>query len=424
MHEDYSYPADLARFVRTRCADQPADVLDRFFSTCYQASLLREEERPVVFRAVLAEPDRFSAGGRPPETLQRMEFSGSHAFDPEQLRRLAVAADPHRTLIGVWSDAAGALRIWGLVNSGARWLRDVYGGRRAGAPLPPVPVVHVEAPGVIHAYRGDELLGRLRAGRLSGTRADPFESRWLPASFAPFMTGLLARHDAAAREALERSGERWAPLERSVPRRITERMMMRVVAVLRDARHGGTIAFLPNEWAGRLSGDDPVIDLKYRFADHRSRLAFPDLITDILDRLARLHAAPDAPGDPVSWSAFETSPDDELATLDEALFEHAHLIAGIAAVDGAVVMTQDHDLLGFGGMISGRLPPVSTVLRALDLEGEHTVEEETGNVGARHRSAYRLAGGIAGAVVVVVSQDGGVRFVTRTARGVTYWEQD
>jgi hypothetical protein len=31
-----------------------AEALEGFFAACYQASMLREEERPVVFRAVLA----------------------------------------------------------------------------------------------------------------------------------------------------------------------------------------------------------------------------------------------------------------------------------------------------------------------------------------------------------------------------------
>ena len=39
-------------------------------------------------------------------------------------------------------------------------------------------------------------------------------------------------------------------------------------------------------------------------------------------------------------------------------------------------------------MISGRLPAVKKLARAIDLEGQNVAEEETGNIGARHRSAY------------------------------------
>ncbi len=121
--------------------------LKLLFSACYQASLLREEERLVTFRAILAPPEMFPLDGMPPEQLQRLVFHESLAFESGELRRLSVAADTQRTLIGVHEDAQDVLRIWGLVNSGARWLRDTQGGRRAGAPLPDVPAVHVIAPG-------------------------------------------------------------------------------------------------------------------------------------------------------------------------------------------------------------------------------------------------------------------------------------
>src|ERR671916_926262 len=293
----YSYPGDLARFVRDRWRDVPetpggvdplpdAAALEGFYAACYQASMLREEERPVVFRAVLAEPALFDPEGRPPEGLQRLEFPRPLPFEPRELRRLSVAADPQRTLIGVWRDGEGRLRIWGLVNSGTRWLRDVRGGRRAGAPLPPAPVVRVEAPGSMEAHKGHELVGKLQGGKLSGSRLDPFESEWLPGQFSGLLEDLAGRHEAARGRAREVSGERWAPLEPALADRITRRMMQRVVSVLREARHGGTVIFVPSEHnAEGPDGEHPYIDLRYPFADNRARSSFPDLIVDILNRL-------------------------------------------------------------------------------------------------------------------------------------------
>jgi hypothetical protein len=203
-------------------------------------------------------------------------------------------------------------------------------------------------------------------------------------------------------------------------------MMKRVISVLRDARHGGTVLFVPVGIGGEPSHELPYIDLRYPFADARARLGFPDLIVEILDRLAWLYGTADHRHEPraVGWLEFEDTTDDAIETLDEALFETAHLIAGLAAADGAVVMSKRNELLGFGGMISGRLPDVERVWRALDLEGEEVAEERTGNVGSRHRSAYRLCGALPGSVAVVISQDGGVRFVCQRGGRVTYWEQE
>jgi hypothetical protein len=432
----YAYPGDLARLVRDRWAgrEEPAagtnalpdhERLQEFFAVCFQASMMREEERAVTFRAILAEPSQFAVEGWPPEGLQRLDFTRPLAFLPGELRRLSVTADPRRTLIAVGSDDGGGLRIWGLVHSGTRWLRDVYGGRRAGAPLPTAPVASIDAPGSIAAYRGDQLLGRLSGGRLSGSRLDVFDSEWLPELFIPFREMLAARHEAARDHARDLLGEIWATLDPDLPRRITERLHKRVISVLRAEHHGGTLLLIPLEdtWGG--SSGAAYIDLRYQIGEGPARTCFPDLIVTILNRLARIHGTAGSPPEaPVGWQEFEMTTDDEIATLDEALFEMAHLFAGLAAADGAVVMGKDHEILGFGGMISGRLADVRRVWRALDLEAAGAVEEEIGNVGARHRAAYRLAGALPGSVAIVISQDGGVRFVSQRDGRITYWEQE
>lgn len=433
----FSYPDDLTLFLQRRWNKIPQPegsedllpdsmTLQEFISACYHASMLREEERPVKFRAILAPAEMFATDGRPPESLQRLDFSTPLLFNPSELRRLSVVADPRRTLIGVRSEGPGAgnLRIWGLINSGPAWLRDVQGGRRAGAPIPPAPVVQVEAPGSIEAYKGYDLIGKLRGGRLSGSRADLFDSEWLPVEFSQFRCWLMERHEIARNRALE-AGEEWATLEPSLPRRIAERMMKRVISMLREARHGGTIIFVPAENVRDFAAADPSIAMKYQFAGGAPQLSFPDLVVEILNRLAQVYGTSDRGRQgPVGWRQFEATTDDVLVTLDEALFETAHLIAGLAAVDGAVVMSKHHELLGFGGIISGRLPAIRTVDRAMDLEAETSIEEETGNVGARHRSAYRFAGALPGSLAIVISQDGGVRFVCRKVDRVTYWEQE
>jgi hypothetical protein len=148
MRPPGTHPGDLARFVRDRWMDVPeppggidllpdAGTLEDFFSACYHASMLREEERPVTFRAILAGPALFASQGRPPEGLQRLEFSCALRFDRRELRQFSVAADPRRTLIGVRSEGERGLGIWGVIDSGTRWLRDIQGGRLSGARVDP-----------------------------------------------------------------------------------------------------------------------------------------------------------------------------------------------------------------------------------------------------------------------------------------------
>ena len=104
-------------------------TLEGFFSVCYQASLLREEERSITFRAVLASPAIFPTDG----CRQRVcsVWSSPLVSIRRQRAQAAFRCDRHPAHVNrVQRAQAGGLRIWGLINSGSRWLRDVRGGRR------------------------------------------------------------------------------------------------------------------------------------------------------------------------------------------------------------------------------------------------------------------------------------------------------
>jgi hypothetical protein len=372
---------------------------------------------------IFAEPTRFPESYGPPEGLHRLEFEEPRTFDEHELRRLSPAADFERSLIGVSLDGEGEAKIWGIVHSGPRWLRGVQGGREPSAPLPPVPVVEVEGPGRLQVKKGSVTVAELEAGRLSVSYADVFASRWLPDLFAPVRAELVDLHNEARAEAAE-FGEPWAPLDPDLSRKVAQQMVRRLVSTVRDARHGGTIVIVPPERAGEVLAGD-YVSLKHTFVDGEPRRRFRSLIVRIMNRLAQSHGRGEEVAYPraVGWEEYVWSEDRELAELDEAIFEFAHLVAGLAAVDGAVVMTRRFELLGFGGEISGELQPVSAVRKAIDLEGESVLEESTQGVGTRHRSAYRLANALPDVLLVVVSQDGDARFVRDKDGHVTCWDQ-
>jgi DNA integrity scanning protein DisA with diadenylate cyclase activity len=124
----------------------------------------------------------------------------------------------------------------------------------------------------------------------------------------------------------------------------------------------------------------------------------------------------------VDNDAYALLHDNELASSRDAIFEMSQLIAALSEVDGAVVLTKRFELLGFGAEIMGDLPDVQHVARALDLEAEDTVAEPLLADGTRHRSAYRLCSRLPDALALVVSQDGGVRFVAVQRGEVTFWD--
>jgi hypothetical protein len=158
---------------------------------------------------------------------------------------------------------------------------------------------------------------------------------------------------------------------------------------------------------------------RYAFDDAPPRRRFRSLVLASLERLARRAAET---GRPASAESYLHEDDALIAELDEGLFEWSHLIAALSQVDGAVVLTKRFEILGFGAEIAGGLPAVTHVRRGLDLEADSFTTEIVDDVGTRHRSAYRLSEALPGALAIVVSQDGGVRFVNRHRGFVTYWE--
>jgi hypothetical protein len=407
------YPRELAARVREAW---PADAerlpasLETLLDTAYHASFLRDEERPVTCRILVAPASTIDAEGGPPTGLLRMGFAEPRPFDEHEIRRLSPAAKYHRALIGV-DEHEGALVTWGIVQSGPRWLQAAHGGRAVEPPLPARLVIRVVRPGQILVHCGSRPVAELRNGKLTDFALDVFQSQWLPGRFVEERGQVVTEHRNLV------DGTKIAEVAYDLTKHVAQQMLKRVVSTMRAAHHGGTIVIAPPACLA-----DRHIRAKYEFRDEQPRRRFRALMQSILAVLAEqardrsLATGPTA----ADTTMYLQATDPRVADLDEALFEMGHLIAALADVDGAVVLTKRFEILGFGAEIAGDLPPVTLVRRALDLEGETYIEETVDGVGTRHRSAYRLCAAVPTAIALVVSQDGGVRFVTRHRDAITY----
>jgi DisA bacterial checkpoint controller nucleotide-binding len=429
----HAYPGQLAEVTRARwrdleCLDDPGPctlrvgalpspaALSRLLSAAYQASLLREEDRPVRFRLFIVDPERLPTDTGPPEGLQALRFTEDRPYNEQEIRRLAMAAPYHRALIGVIPTHDDDFRIWGILQSGPRWLQSARGGRALASPVPgDVIVVRVSGPGLVAVGLGDVTLAELRAGQLEGAPIDAFESEWLAARFVHMRTELNAEHERTM-------GGQGVPLEPSLTRKISQQMFKRVIAILREAHHGATLLIIPQARAEGLLGEGGTLRLKYAFADAPARRRHVTLVRAIMRELALAAAEMNPPPEHAGFSVYQRSMRPSMATLDEGILEISQLLAALGDVDGAVVLTDRFELLGFGAEITGSLPEIGSVHRALDLEGTAHQVVPIDSVGTRHRSAYRLCALERDALAIVVSHDGAAQFVTWRDGAPTYWE--
>ncbi len=392
------------------------DTLDHLISCCYQASLMREEDRPVRFRLVLRDPGCFDGKDGPPTGLHRLLFGEPQPFDEYKLQRLSPATDFYRSLIGVRHGAHEGLQIWGMVHSGSRWVQKVYGGRMVAPPLPLSLIVYVTDPGRITVCKGPLTIATLNRGQIISPIHEVFDSAWISAGFPSIRSRLWELHI----EAKNAAKKPWADLDPGIVNTIAQQVARRIISYVRNSGHGGTILVIPPQMVEQVFEENPYLNIEYRVTDEATRKRFQTLLVNLMNTLAEVYGRKANKGKPVGWDEYVASNEESLALQDEAVFDLAHLFADLTLVDGAVVFTNAFELLGFGAMISVGLKGVKTVARALDVEGLQREQVNSGSFGARHRSAFRFCNAVHEALAIVVSQDRLVRFVKWKEGTITY----
>jgi hypothetical protein len=299
------------------------------------------------------------------------------------------------------------LRIWGIAHSGPAWLAPTWGGR---SPVPNWtydPIIHVKGPGRLAIRSAGRLIGALQAGSIVTETIDVFDSDWLPAMFVGEREEVIEQH--AIRQSKHASPTR---AEHSLVSRVGQHMLRRAIQLTRGAGHGGMI----------LVANQPNLvehlRLKYRFQQDGPARRYRALLFEILDAVAAATTKA-----LVGWADFAADSSPQLERLEQSIFELSRLIANLASIDGAVVLDKRFALLGFGAEVSADLPSPARVYRALDSEGEARELDDIENVGTRHRAAYRFVNDHPRGLAIVVSQDGGVRFVVNRDGDVVFWQQ-
>jgi DNA integrity scanning protein DisA with diadenylate cyclase activity len=423
------YPREFAehiyRLLTEDASSYPLDhgldrtVLENILSICYQASFMREEERPSRFRLILRNPENFPSGQSPPDGLHRIEFTEPRPCSEDELRRLFPAASFHRSMIGVTLDEDSQPHIWGIVHTGPRWLQLIHGGTLKISPLPDSLIIFVTGPGRITVSVGLTMVAGLRGGKLITAAKDVLSSVWFREFFAANREEIWALH----RESRDKYGTDWATIAQEFPMILGQNLMRRVISLICSYRHGGMLVIVPMEVSEGIKEANPYLNIKYTFKSDEGRLRVQQHIAHIMNEFAQAVGIHGNQTDPIGWSEYQAISTPALSNMDETLFEKAHLLAELTLVDGAVVLNRRFELLGFGAEISSGLDTVTTVMRALDIDGVKREPESVKRVGTRHRSAYRLCKSLPGVLAVVVSQDGQVRFVRWHDGEVAYWDQ-
>jgi hypothetical protein len=276
-----------------------------------------------------------------------MRFERGLRLEASVLTKVAPAVERAGVHLGVWCED-GEWRVWGTTRT-----------------LPSLCfVLEVTAPGllVIKHHRGEELGKFLNVAVLEGDRIKIVDEKASSLPDCPELLNSLLGFDSAAS---------WAD---------SVNVLVQLAVSMRGHGRGGSLLMVPTgseRW--RESVVQPV----------------PYAVAPAFSKLGKL---------------LQVEPDDQrLPRWQEALTKAVDWIAGLTAVDGAAVITRDHDVLGFGAKIARRngWAQVEEVMVTEPVEGSSAARvrpEQLG--GTRHLSAAQFVHDQRDSIALVASQDG------------------
>jgi sensor domain DACNV-containing protein len=356
MHAQLEYLASIDSTIRW--TPQLWEIRE-LIEVAFWASLGTNEERSTRARIVLAQPDLV------PEAFA---LETAVNYEPAQVAKLAHVVPPDGSLLVC--PAGDRLQIWGFSETppGGGDLRIM---------------AEIAAPGIVRinldTFTPYVVLSESKAFFVEGVAPVT-----LPDYLRRAMRKQLAADDIAA---LHQGSDECRALA------VLARMIV-------DQGHGGTILVVPDVQGKWVDSIKPFA-FKYATPDVTAQEWARERFKgdqSLAEAVVRLFSSSLPPEDKMMFTAAvrRTRPRDAV--------RH---IAPLANCDGAIVMTQDLMVLGFGAKITIRQQMAETVCRLEPIPGPQQLNkctlEDLG--GTRHQSAARFVAAHKDTVAIVVSQD-------------------
>ena len=395
----YYYPADVAEALWGRWPVQGSllpelPLLKQLIMVAYQASLLQEEGRSVQCYLLYTSPEEVAT--LPSAQQHHLVFMEPRPCNEQELRRLSPTVQRGNSTLAIHRATDNSLQIWGVVFLGASGgvLENPSDGTE---PQADTLLIHVRGPGALTFYCGRQRVLTLLQGQIEGHGFVQFPAAWSEGHFTPdsdetveFSAGAI---DVAIGLALQ--------------------LLRRCIGRVRSDAHGGMLVLASTKSIPDLLQPQGLLRPKYRVQSDANH--FANLLIGIMARLQELNT--------VSWHHYQQASDSPLRALNQQLDWFTELMADLMAVDGALVINQDFEVVGFGVEIHAPQVTTTQVFRALDMKAQTLEAVPIDSGGTRHRAAYRLCAADPRCLVVVVSQDGAIKFVRQLEGKVVFWDQ-
>ena len=430
------YPQDLVSVIKEACIVKPRNdrlpslpsdtTILTLLDVAYHASFQTEEGRRPSFRLIFYSPeDHKRSEENTPLRYYIYEprlllLDRERPYTVAEVNRISPAAEYSRFLICVRTSTAEKeeddLVIWALLDLGENWWKFVHHESSGGTPPPNFLTVSSTAPGELSVSAAGRVFASLQGGRISLPTAGALWQSPLQRFFHPAQRQLYK--DTVSRLETKRWDDEGTDDE--YPYRFYNFFLERILFHTRRRAHGGTIIVIRDYVQRDDTRLTDRVNIKY---PGRYNYPWELLVRSLMNhrRYYDLHF-------PLWDAKLEYTKElfqehcllnTESTELDEALGDVSQTIASLTSVDGAVVMTDHFNVLGFGAEVIASSPSLSQITSVAGIEAKSIVPVES--FGTRHRSAFRFCSSFEDAVAFIVSQDGGVKAVKRTGKDVVIW---
>lgn len=402
----YQYPKDA---VETLFRTSSTDVIQRLFplkvprhlvrelaEIAYHSSFLAEEGRPTRFQLALLPRDIVPTGSlEAKDEMTVLRLQAEVPLSVKEILRLAPAADATTSLICV--DAAmhvpgvanRGLDIWGIVSPGLSAKRLTRLQSNEAVHVPSCLIISSWAPGHIQLALNIRPLVVLRGGKVTVL---PRKPKGLPGPIVQLLRSNDLSTSEVADTPLAADGE-------SLHAKYVE-TFCRLLMALADTHHGATLLYVSTSAIPIL---DSILSIKYRVCNERLR----KLLREIVISDGRSNTAASLINDPHRF--------------DRLLSEALDVISATSAVDGALVLNDRLEVVGFGAEIQVNDVALDHMHFSSGQSDSRFSAKPLTDFGTRHRSAARFCKAVPGSVAFVVSQDGDRRLMTCVDGRVLVW---
>ena len=416
-----NFAARIHRELRRRELSRPGlEILVSIAESLFYASLRTEELQAIACSLVYMNPD--NPDPSPPERLVRDRWSTIRLAEDipvsdSNIAKLAQASDPRSSSFAVFVRSRGKPFIWGLIDQQNRYYDFLNHDTRSGPERPGIFEISIQGPAHLVASIEYEIVTELRINELVNKPIDVLARGPIHRRLLPGIERCIdeVKQTVPINEYMSRAA--WHKLLESDYLDSIRRLLLRI----RNLGHGGAILVTPDKKHNNLN-------IKHKIEYTRFRKSIGQRGASIIretyasDRLFELMGgeSDEIPVDLyLQESICAADAEESSSELDGALW----FIALLSRVDGAVILTPEFDVKGFGVEISVQEEPDSVFLSSNSAASSSKIREfDYRHFGTRHRSMMRYCNKVEGSVGFVISQDGDVRAITRRRDQLLVWD--